>query len=145
MGYPYPIRMYPYSPRLCLVNLTIINTFIHSHIICMTSTQHVYTNINTCKTTWKHCHVYHVNRGYPRGHMLVAHWSNNTLLRNQPGESKRANGARGRHVTIVKSSSGPTGNGARRRVQRNRLHFWFQIVDACQWNIDIRANCWDIL
>ena len=34
--------------------------------------------------------VYRVNRGCPCGHMLGNHWSKNALLRNLPGESKRA-------------------------------------------------------
>ena len=59
----------------------------------MTSIQHVY-NINTSRTKWKHCHVYRVNRGCPRGHMLVTHCSKYALLRNLPGESKRADGPR---------------------------------------------------
>ena len=36
-------------------------------------------NVNTSRTTWKHCHVYRVNRGYPRGHMLVTHWLKKAL------------------------------------------------------------------
>ena len=35
------------------------------------------------------------------------------------GGSTDVNGARGRRVTVMKTS---TGNGARRRVQLNRLH-----------------------
>ena len=34
-------------------------------------------NVNTTRTTWKHCHVYSVNRGCPRGHMT--HWSKKAL------------------------------------------------------------------
>ena len=41
--------------------------FMFSKIITNTCFHHVY-NINTSKTTWKHCHVYRVNRGCPRGH-----------------------------------------------------------------------------
>ena len=52
---------------------------------------HVY-NRNTSRTTWKHCDVYRENRGCPRGHILVTHWSKNALLRNLPGEAKRAVG-----------------------------------------------------
>ena len=78
-----------YKSNICLVNLTIIKHFSHVQVIFMSSTQHVY-NINTSRTTWKLCHVYRVNRGCPRGHMLVTHWSKNALLRNLPGESKRA-------------------------------------------------------
>ena len=50
----------------------------------------VFCNKRLVKTTWKHCHVYLVNRGCPRGHMLVTHWSKHALLRNLPGESKLA-------------------------------------------------------
>ena len=39
-------------------------------IVTNTCFHHVY-NINTSRTTWKHCHVYSINRGCPRGHMLV--------------------------------------------------------------------------
>jgi len=51
--------------------------------------QHVF-NINTSRTTWKHCHVYRVSKGYPRGYLLIIHWSKNAMWRNPPRESKRA-------------------------------------------------------
>ena len=70
-------------------NLIIINLFSHGQVIFITSNQHVY-NINTSRTTWKCFHVCRVNRDCPRGHMLVTDWSKNALLRNLPGESKRA-------------------------------------------------------
>ena len=38
--------------------------------------------LNTSRTTWKHCQVYCVNRDCPRGHMRVTNWSINALLRN---------------------------------------------------------------
>jgi len=57
------------------------------------------------RTTWKHCNVYRVKRGCPRGHTLVTHWSKNALLRNLPGESKRASRRRFSACVIsVKSS-----------------------------------------
>ena len=64
------------------------HNFSHTQVILMTSLQHMYI-INTTRTTWKHCHVCCVNRGYPRGHMLVTHKSKQNLLRNLPGETKR--------------------------------------------------------
>ena len=47
---------------------------------------HVYS-INTDRTTLKHTHVNHVNRGCPRGHMVIVR--KNALWRNLHGESKR--------------------------------------------------------
>ena len=48
----------------------------------MTSVQHVYF-IDTSRTTWKHCHVYHVNGGCPRGqnkyHMIPILGSRNAI------------------------------------------------------------------
>ena len=70
-------------------------TFKFSKIVTNTCFYQVY-NINTNRTTWKCCHVYRVNRGCPRGHMLVNHWSKNASLRNLLGESKRARGLWGR-------------------------------------------------
>jgi len=50
---------------------------------------HMYT-VSTNRTSWKHSHVYCIDRGCPRGHMLVTHWTKNTLCRNPPGDSKHA-------------------------------------------------------
>ena len=60
-----------------------------SKLVTITCFRHVY-NVNTNRTTRKHSHVYCVNGGYPRGHILVTHWSNHALWRNPPGESKCA-------------------------------------------------------
>ena len=60
-----------------------------SKIVTNTCFHYVY-HTNTSRTTWKHCYVYRVNRGCSRGHILVTQWSKNALLRNLPGESKRA-------------------------------------------------------
>ena len=64
--------------RLFIAKIIVTNTWCH----------HVY-NINTSRTTWKHCHVYRVNRGFPHGYMLVTHchWSKNAMWRNLHGKS----------------------------------------------------------
>ena len=49
------------------------------------------------------------------------------VLKTMAGGSTGGNGARGRRVTIMKSNK-PTGNGARRRVQPNRLHFYSKML-----------------
>ena len=61
---------------------TVINTCFH----------HVHS-VNTSTTTWKHCHTYHVNRGFPRTHKLDTRWSKHGVLQNLPNESKRAGSA----------------------------------------------------
>ena len=60
-----------------------------SKIVTDTYFCHVY-NVNTSRTTWRHYHVYRVNRGCRRGHMLVTHWSKKALSFNLCDEPKRA-------------------------------------------------------
>ena len=60
-----------------------------SKIVTNFCVHHIY-NYKHKRTTWKHCHVYHVDRGCPRGHNLVTHCSKNALVWNLPGELKCA-------------------------------------------------------
>ena len=79
-------------------------------------------NTNTSRAGWKHCSVYRgVNRGCPRGHMLVSHWSKNALLRNlYLGESKRAGGVRNPATTLPVISH----VSILLRVSRECIYFW---------------------
>ena len=61
-------------------------------------------------------------------------------MKTAAGGSRGGNRARGRRVTVMKSS---IGNGARRRVQRNRLHFKMLTL-ASETSIYVRTaeiNC----
>ena len=81
-----------------------------SKIVTNTCFHQVY-NINTSRTWWKHGHVYRVNRGCPRGHMLLSHWSKNALLRNLPGAVFTSRG----------EAFLPGGNTIRRITSRNSV------------------------
>ena len=73
------IKCAEYDDTLQTVNMefeTTTSTF--SKIVTDTYFYHVY-NVNTSRNTCKHYHVYRVNRGYPRGHISVTHWSKNAL------------------------------------------------------------------
>ena len=83
------IKYLEYDLTLYTVNAEFETTLpSFSKIVTNTCFHHMYT-IDTSRTTWKHSHMYRVNRCCPRRHMLFTHWSKNALWRNLKGESKR--------------------------------------------------------